>query len=1054
MVTNFYPKAFEIDKILSKDHDKTTEKELFRIVNSGKEYEEHLFKNLKDIHWFDYLKEKDYFSPNKAPAPVKAEEKGYYKIPVWNVLQYLERISEQVNIYGNEKYIDELLGIIKNVTNYHIEHNKKLDNYHTWWYFVKILLNIPNYKIPKEIIKLIPIWLDSKFDNTLPGADIARELLPKFLNSNDSKDLEKAEKIIEYITSIKWTPLSKERADLIREKEKPKTILDTHWLLDTFKKNAARIGEKCGVGVVKDLSQKIKQIIKQDESKIYLRDITYLFILRENGENNYEVEIRDVKDKTERDINKEILLEKQSEGKLIKSIRIENCRNKQEFVEKTKKLISNASIFEEIDKKLLTREIQNLYRNLYNNGTYKSFYEESLHPIKDALETITYLLKNSLLAKARVKKDETRKILKEFWGDKYLFFRKMVVFIVGKEWSKYNDLFWQWFDEELLDTYSCKPELYNLFKNNVSTFSRTQKEKIKSTIEKGPKYYIAKENEKKDINRWKQRWYLALKSDTFFAGLYEEMKKITGTEAKEEKYQIETRWGPGESSLTKEEILKMPNKELAKYMIDFKGGDLFNPPTVEGLATTFKSTVQEKPEKFIENLNPFLNVGYYYIYYLLWGIRDAWGEKKNIDWDKPLKFVKGYIDKPGFWEDKFKMKGEDARDAKYSCITCMVGELIQEGTRDDAWAFSEEYFDVAKNIIFTILDKEKNQEEQERGAVIQALNSPFGKSITALIYLALRIARVEDKKKIKKETKWDPDFKKKYETLLKDEIIESYTLLGQYIANLHYLDKKWVAGKIKSIHKEKSYLWEAFMEGYLFGGKVYKNLYKLMQEHYQLAIKHSFKDEDTEERLVQHICAGYLRDTGSVGENALFSKLLGEGTLTQIKEIIGFFWMQRKNVIGDDEGVKIKNRIVEWWQWIYKKYKDEKAETLTKKDKEILSDLSQLTVFLSQIDSKNYNWLLLSAAYLDFHSSLFIFEYLNKLKEKGESVKYIGKIILKILENSTPGFRQEDIKSIVEFLYKSGHKKQKREADKICNIYGSRGFEFLRDLWEKYNRIG
>ena len=38
--------------------------------------------------------------------------------------------------------------------------------------------------------------------------------------------------------------------------------------------------------------------------------------------------------------------------------------------------------------------------------------------------------------------------------------------------------------------------------------------------------------------------------------------------------------------------------------------------------------------------------------------------------------------------------------------------------------------------------------------------------------------------------------------------------------------------------------------------------------------------------------------------------------------------------------------------------------------------------------------------------------------------------------------------SIIEFLYNAG---AQENADKICNIYGSRGNEFLRDIYEKYN---
>jgi len=40
--------------------------------------------------------------------------------------------------------------------------------------------------------------------------------------------------------------------------------------------------------------------------------------------------------------------------------------------------------------------------------------------------------------------------------------------------------------------------------------------------------------------------------------------------------------------------------------------------------------------------------------------------------------------------------------------------------------------------------------------------------------------------------------------------------------------------------------------------------------------------------------------------------------------------------------------------------------------------------------------------------------------------------------------------SITEHLYNSN---QETIADKICNIYGSKGYEFLRDIYEKYQKI-
>jgi hypothetical protein len=79
-------------------------------------------------------------------------------------------------------------------------------------------------------------------------------------------------------------------------------------------------------------------------------------------------------------------------------------------------------------------------------------------------------------------------------------------------------------------------------------------------------------------------------------------------------------------------------------------------------------------------------------------------------------------------------------------------------------------------------------------------------------------------------------------------------------------------------------------------------------------------------------------------------------------------------------------------------------------------------------------------------------EYLDELKAKGEkseTAKYIGNIYLKMLEKITPDYDQEHIRSIVEFLYSAG---STDSADRIFNIYASRGHEFLRDVHDKHNK--
>ena len=177
------------------------EKAVLKLIERDKIVANYFFKKATDPKWLLYLKDKGFFSAEKAPGPEPAEKEGFYTIPYWNVLDYLERVSQKVNEPGNEIYIDKLLEIIKEVTEYH-KQTKRLDNYLIWSSFIRILSNLPTNKISMEIIDLIPVWLDSKFDTMLQAMEIMEKLFPKFLTDNPD-DIQKAEQIIWHLTEIK-----------------------------------------------------------------------------------------------------------------------------------------------------------------------------------------------------------------------------------------------------------------------------------------------------------------------------------------------------------------------------------------------------------------------------------------------------------------------------------------------------------------------------------------------------------------------------------------------------------------------------------------------------------------------------------------------------------------------------------------------------------------------------------------------------------------------------------------------------------------------------------
>jgi hypothetical protein len=1058
IISPFLYKSYEFLEQNIDDYIEENAIEVFQLIKNDDHFKDHFFRNLRTVKWFYPLKGRGYFEPEKAPGPKPAGKEGSFVIPEWNILPYLERISQQVVVSGNEKYIDELLKIINDVSKHKDKDGKHIDNFRVWLSFVKILLSIPNEKIPLEIIELIEVWQDSNFDVDLLASEVGTKLLPKFLlDGSTDDDIQKAEKIVESITLFKTLRIDEERAKSLSNKLGLKLAVDPYWLKEVFEKYSENIGDKCTNKVIEDLTKKIRILLEKRESKSFFEidNMRYWLELEEKN-NNYFLKPSIPEAQSESEMFETILLNKKIDSKVIKEIRIDKCK-KDIFVDKAYKYLIEIDLFQKADTTALKKTLGNLYFNLYNEGTYESFYKESEIYSWDVLEVFTQILKRILNARAKHKIKETVVLLRTFLEDDYLYFHKMALYIIGQNIENYNELFWELIDSEMgdfmIDNIYFSDEIKHSMQN-LKDLPIMQKEKLKAKIEAGPKEFIPDKDSEKYIARWKQKRYQALSSDPYFKELYDEKKKITKVDIELTPAigKIEVRSGSRPSPLKKEEFVKMTNEEIARFLSDFKPKDFFEGTSVDGISLTIKEIVREMPEKIVDDMSPFLSAGYFYVYDIISGIKDAWNNKKRIAWEKVFKFISQYISRDDFWGDKYTSY-DAGWNAKHEWVIGEVGELIQEGTKDDNWAFEESQLSTAQQIIFYILDRlRKEKEEDTVDPVNNALNSTHGKIVTALIFLALRIARLGDKKEPTKKDaiRWSEDLKIKYEKMLIDEIIESYTLFGQYMPNLYYLDKLWVEQKIKEFETLKNErLWSSFMAGYLFLNRVYDELYKLMGGNYLRAISYSFKERDANESLAHHIAIGYLRGVEDFSENSLLGKILADWNVSQMEELVNYLWMQNKPLKGDGE---INDKIVEFWRIIYKRCKEK--ESLHDDDKKILTTIVRLSVYLPRLDKENYEWLMLSAsnmpAVLD---SRLLIEYLDDLKDKGvklESARYAANIFLKLLESFTPTYKSDHIKSIVEYLYDLENDEMKELANRICNIYGSREIYFLRELYEKY----
>ena len=229
------------------------------------------------------------------------------------------------------------------------------------------------------------------------------------------------------------------------------------------------------------------------------------------------------------------------------------------------------------------------------------------------------------------------------------------------------------------------------------------------------------------------------------------------------------------------------------------------------------------------------------------------------------------------------------------------------------------------------------------------------------------------------------------------------------------------------------------MEGYLTGARIYQDLYRLMRPNYVKALENKVFEGRVDERLVRHICIGYLQigellkqKNSDEREDSLFWKMLNEANTTDKRkrweEVAGFFWsisgrtLQKEEKDDKEESSEdFKNKILAFWEWSFKEQDFVKGR-LGDAYPSFLSRMAELTIWLDKIDETSEKWLMLCAPHIEIeHRSAFFIEYLTKFGDD-ESVKRISKIFLKVLENATPTFKQEDIQLIVERFYKIGEK--------------------------------
>ena len=666
------------------------------------------------------------------------------------------------------------------------------------------------------------------------------------------------------------------------------------------------------------------------------------------------------------------------------------------------------------------------------------------------------------LLNALVKKDPkiATDLLKELIKKRHPIFKRLSISTMGSNWEVCSELYQYLSGREMLNDYSLKHEIYVLLKDNFGSFPNEEKDKVIELIEMGPVISEEEQYDEKYLAFWKQQWLSALIPSGYKIAkdLYQKYKRTTKIDPEHPDFSswMEVGWGPDPSPISVNILLKKNNSEVADYLIRYIDEDKgWKAPSKEGLENALFEAVRSNSKKFSAELHPFISVGMNYQREIIRGFRNAWDEKQDLDWEKILIFVMQIVSNREFWEKRHQSTERSHVDR----IISEISDLLTGGTKDDISAFPPAYLPVAEDILLVMLANIENHTERSDDLTFQVLNSAKGRLLTALVNYSLRVARLS---KIEVGTKLHEKIKTEFTRRLDRSIepdLRFSTTLGRYLPNLLFLDRDWVESNINRIFpKEIEEHWQAAMEGYLLHGRVYSHIYDLlsMNNHYDKAIVTDFPSDEIRKRLIHHLCIGYLLEREDLRDKrSRFYKCIAQWNVSDILEMISFFWTQREYLVEKETSNtqanqvelvrKQKARILDFWSSIFEAINTKEKYTDT--EEKIASDLSRLSCYLETINDDSIKWLKLSAKYIDKnHNSTFFIEYLLRLCDV--SISQVGTVYLEMLEYNTPTYHQDHIRSIVTKLYEA---KETEAANRICNIYGSRALGFLRDIYESYS---
>ena len=676
-------------------------------------------------------------------------------------------------------------------------------------------------------------------------------------------------------------------------------------------------------------------------------------------------------------------------------------------------------IFRDRLKAILDLEKTDRYSNFWcpaiedhdQNSTYKEPSRILVSAVKKSLEGYIHHVGSEAVA-----------IVSDLLDDDFRTVKRIALHAITENFQLLKKLAKMLISEQYFDT-DIHHEMWNFLHKCYPFLHHSDKNQIDNLIEQ---LDVVDENGKPTINATAYRkatWLSAIKDYNEDAERrYKEYRDQAGREIENPDFSSYHTSGRVErqSPISMPEMLSMSASDLVDYLnqVDVPKSTFTDEPSIEGLVKTLTDAVKERPDHFFSNLESFIDLDYAYIHPLLRAFHDLWSDKAPLSWDSAweqiLKFCEAVILKEKFWsEEAGNQKGYFVANRLW--IVGEIGKIIQVGTKSDNHAFSPKYNEQARRIIVKLLEKQEgNFIEKDQDPILQTINSPRGKCLEAIIYLALRECRLASKSESDHASVWQS-----FEPIFNSEISGSITsnhdfiaLVTNYLFNFRYMSGEWTRKNYPRIFNQEDHLqWLCAMKAYPYIGRFDAEIFSFLKDNHHLtaALDDEYLKNNTTEKIITDIFLAYYFDDESIEDkNSMISFLINRKDEQKIASLIRYAWTQRGAEAEEQD--KLKKKVMALWPHIYNI-----IDTETKVGRKLASMLCLWMVFVDEVTEENLDWLLQAAEFCeeDYNS-----------KELLEGVVQISinqpekafKLWMAALEHNPPDYPEAAIRTALENL--------------------------------------